>query len=128
MAQLTDDCFAFGGELMPIEAGLALIGERVTPVVETERVKLSEADGRILTEDVAAPLDLPGYDNSAVDGWAVRHADLRPAGETVLPVVMRIAAGDRTPHALAAGQSARIFTGAMMPSGADTVFMQEDVR
>lgn len=128
MAQLSDDCFAFGGELMPIEAGLALIGERVTPVAEIESASLLDADGRILAEDVIAPLALPGYDNSAVDGWAVRHADLNPDGETNLPVVTRIAAGDRSPHAIGKGESARIFTGAMMPEGADTVFMQEDVR
>jgi molybdopterin molybdotransferase len=128
MAQLSDDCFAFGGELMPIEAGLALIGERVVPVTETETVSLIDADGRVLAEDVIAPLSLPGYDNSAVDGWAVRHADLNPDGETILPVVARIAAGDRAPHVIGAGESARIFTGAMMPDGADTVFMQEDVR
>lgn len=128
MAQLSDDCFAFGGELMPIEQGLALIGERVVPVTEVESVKLIDADGRILAQDVVAPVSLPGYDNSAVDGFAVRHADLLSAAETTLPVVMRIAAGDRAPHAIAAGESARIFTGAMMPAGADTVFMQEDVR
>ena len=75
-----------------------------------------------------APLDLPGFDNSAVDGWAVRHADLAPDAETVLPVTARIAAGDRTPHRIGPGESARIFTGAVMPEGADTVFMQEDVR
>jgi molybdopterin molybdotransferase len=128
MAQLSDDCFAFGGELMPIEAGLKLIGERVAPVAEIETVSLIEADGRVLAEDVIAQLALPGFDNSAVDGWAVRHADLNPNGETILPVVTRIAAGDRSPHKIGKSESARIFTGAMMPDGADTVFMQEDVR
>ncbi len=128
MAQLSNDCFAFGGELMPIEAGLALIGERVQPVAEIETVSLFEADGRVLAEDITAPLDLPGFDNSAVDGWAVRHSDLSLEGETVLPVVTRIAAGDRASHEIGPGESARIFTGAVMPAGADTVFMQEDVR
>ncbi len=128
MAQLTDDCFAFGGELMRIEDGLKLIGARVTPVDEIETVALADADGRVLAEDVAAPLDLPGFDNSAVDGWAVRHADLRSDGETALPVTLRITAGDRGAYMLKPGESARIFTGARMPEGADTVFMQEDVR
>lgn len=128
MAQLSDDCFAFGGELLAIEAGLGLISERVTPVAEIESVPLQEADGRVLAEDVIAPVDLPGFDNSAVDGWAVRHAGLSPDAETRLPVVARIAAGDRAPHSIGAGESARIFTGAVMPAGADTVFMQEDVR
>ena len=128
MAQLSNDCFAFGGELMVIEEGLRLISERVTPVAETETVPLAQADGRILAKDIIAPLDLPGFDNSAVDGWAVRHADLKPDGDTVLPVQDRIAAGDRSAHRLAPGTVARIFTGAAMPAGADTVFMQEDVR
>lgn len=128
MAQLTDDCFAFGGELMRIEDGLKLIGARVQPVDGVETVPVTEADGRVLAEDVAAPLDLPGFDNSAVDGWAVRHADLVPDGETRLPVKLRIAAGDRRSYVLHAGESARIFTGARMPDGADTVFMQEDVH
>jgi len=128
VAQLSNDCFAFGGELMVIEEGLRLISERVTPVAETETVPLAQADGRILAENVIAPLDLPGFDNSAVDGWAVRHADLKPDGDTVLPVQGRIAAGDRAAHRLAPGTVARIFTGAAMPADADTVFMQEDVR
>lgn len=128
MAQLTDDCFAFGGELMRIEDGLKLIGARVTPVEGIETVALTAADGRVLAQDIAAPLNLPGFDNSAVDGWAVRHADLKPDGETELPVTLRIVAGDRKIYVLKSGESARIFTGAQMPEGADTVFMQEDVR
>lgn len=128
MAQLTDDCFAFGGDLMSIEAGLALLGERVSVVAGIEVVPVPDADGRVLAGDILAPLNLPGFDNSAVDGWAVRHADLSAGGDTVLPVTSRIAAGDATPHVLGAGESARIFTGARMPHGADTVFMQEDVR
>jgi molybdopterin molybdotransferase len=128
MAQLSNDCFAFGGELMAIEDGLALIGERVSAVAEIETVPLGDAAGRVLAANVIAPVDLPGFDNSAVDGWAVRHADLAKDGDTVLPVTSRIAAGDRAPHAVKPGESARIFTGAVMPQGADTVFMQEDVR
>jgi molybdopterin molybdotransferase len=128
MAQLSDDCFAFGGSLMSIEAGLALLGERVSAIAEAEVVPVAAADGRVLAADLMAPLDLPGFDNSAVDGWAVRHADLNPAGDTVLPVSARITAGDAAQHRLGPGEGARIFTGARMPDGADTVFMQEDVR
>ena len=76
MAQLTDDCFAFGGPLLAIDDVERLIGERVTPVAETEAVALKEARGRVLAADVVAPIDLPPFDNSAVDGYAVRHADL----------------------------------------------------
>jgi molybdopterin molybdotransferase len=129
MAQLSNDCFKPGSNgSMSIEEGLALISERVRTAAEIEVVPLELADGRVLASDLIAPLSLPGYDNSAVDGWAVRHADLHQERETVLPVGVRIAAGDPADHELGKGEAARIFTGARMPRGADTVFMQEDVR
>ncbi len=128
MAQLSDDAFAFGGELMRIEEGLALVADRVPAVTETEIVPLTHADGRVIAEELAAPIDLPAFDNSAVDGYAVAHASLAASGETVLPVSGRIAAGHGAGHAAGEGVAVRIFTGAPMPVGCDTVFMQEDVR
>src|SRR3979490_2138473 len=127
MAQLTDDCFAFSGPLLPVDEVERIIRERVTPVAETETVALSVASGRVLASDVIAPIDLPPFDNSAVDGFAVRHADMG-AGETKLAVIDRLIAGRAAVRALAAGEAIRIFTGAPMPAGADTVFMQEDCR
>jgi molybdopterin molybdotransferase len=127
MAQLTDDCFAFSGPLLPLEAMERLIGERIAPVGETERVTLRGARGRVTAADVKAPVDLPPFDNSAVDGYAVRHADLRADGDTKLAVTGRLTAGRRADVTLKAGEAIRIFTGAAMPAGADTVFMQEDV-
>ena len=128
MAQLTDDCFAFGGPLMSLEDAAALIVGRLPVVAGIETVPLIEADGRIAAEDVAAGIDLPPFDNSAVDGYAVRYADLATDGETVLPVRGRLAAGASAVDVSPAGAAIRIFTGAPMPEGADTVFMQEDVR
>jgi molybdopterin molybdotransferase len=127
MAQLTDDCFAFSGPLMPLEDMERLITERVVPIVDNETVSLSAAPGRVLAVDVMAPADLPPFDNSAVDGYAVRHADLNAGRETVLAVSGRVLAGGRA-AAIEPMQAIRIFTGAPMPAGADTVFMQEDVR
>ncbi|MBV8836820.1 MAG: molybdopterin molybdotransferase MoeA [Alphaproteobacteria bacterium] len=127
MAQLTDDCFAFGGPLLSIENVERLIAERVTPVAETETVALHAARGRVLARDVVAPIDLPPFDNSAVDGYAVRHADLG-SDETTLRIVDRLTAGRAAARTLAPGEAIRIFTGAPMPAGADIVFMQEDVR
>src|SRR5688572_48581 len=127
MAQLTDDCFAFGGPLLAINEVERLIGERVTPVAETETVALKDARGRVLAAGVAAPIDLPPFDNSAVDGYAVRHADLGK-DETRLAIVDRLTAGRAAAQAVGKAQAIRIFTGAPMPAGADTVFMQEDVR
>lgn len=127
MAQVTDDCFAFGNRPMRIEEATALIAERMPVLAGIETVPLHAADGRIAAADVLARHDLPPFANSAVDGYAVRHADLAPAGESVLPVSGRLAAGAAAGAGAIAG-AVRIFTGAPMPPGADTVFMQEDVR
>jgi molybdopterin molybdotransferase len=127
MAQLSDDCFAFGGPLLAIDEVERLINARVSPVTETEMVALKDARGRVLDSDIVAPIDLPPFDNSAVDGYAVRHADLGTQ-ETRLAIADRLTAGRAAARALDAGEAIRIFTGAPMPAGADTVFMQEDVR
>ena len=126
MAQLSDDCFAFGGKLLPVEEAVDLIAARVTPLGAVETVPLIRADGRILARDLIAAIPLPPFTNSAVDGYAVAHADLSDA-DTILRVGGRIEAGSKPP-AHASQTATRIFTGAPMPGGADTVFMQEDVR
>jgi molybdopterin molybdotransferase len=128
MAQLTDDCFAFSGPLLPIDDMERLIVERVSPVQEIESVLLAAARGRVLAADVIAPLDLPPFDNSAVDGYAVRHSDLASDRDTRLTTVGRVTAGTAANKPLGPGEATRIFTGAPMPPGADTVFMQEDVQ
>lgn len=128
MAQLSDDCFAFGGPMMSVDEAVAIIAARVTAVPEVETVALGEADGRILARDLQAPLPLPPFTNSAVDGYAVRGGDLSQAGERAFQIAGRIQAGATANAAIQAGQAVRIFTGAPMPDGADTVFMQEDVR
>ena len=128
MAQLTDDCFAFSGPLLPVAEVERIIRERITPVAEIETVTLKAAGGRVIARDVVAPIALPPFDNSAVDGYAVRHADLDREAETRLAVVERVMAGQAAERTLAAHAAVRIFTGAPMPAGADTVFMQEDVH
>jgi molybdopterin molybdotransferase len=128
MAQLSDDCFAFSGPLLPLDEMERMIRARVMPVAETEDISLAQARGRVVASDVIAPLDLPPFDNSAVDGYAVRHGDLSAEGETRLAVIDRVAAGHAPSGALVEHAAVRIFTGAPMPAGADTVFMQEDCR
>ena len=128
MAQLSDDCFAFGGALLPVEEAGRLMAEHVPPVSEIETVALMEALGRVVAHDVASPIALPPFDNSAVDGFAVRRADIAPDGETRLKIAGRLQAGARATPALGTTEAIRIFTGAPMPEGADTVYMQEDVR
>ena len=128
MAQLSDDCFAFSGPLMPIAEAERIIAERVTPVAGIAHVDLAEALGRVVANNVVAGVDLPPFDNSAVDGYAVRHADLAAGAETRLQVGDRVTAGHAAAEGIVPGQAIRIFTGAPMPAGADTVFMQEDCR
>src|SRR5882724_2587098 len=127
MAQLSDDCFAFGGPMMSVDEAVGIIAARVTPVRETETVALVDADGRVLADDVAAPLPLPPFTNSAVDGYAVAASDIPRGQEQAFPIAGRVQAGAAGPAANP-GHAVRIFTGAPMPQGADTVFMQEDVR
>jgi molybdopterin molybdotransferase len=128
MAQLTDDCFAFNGPLLPVAEAEQLIAARVNPVSGRQSVPLREALGRVLAADIIAPVNLPPFDNSAVDGYAVRGEDIDAAREQRLAIVDRVAAGHAATHAIKFGEAVRIFTGAPMPPGADTVFMQEDCR
>jgi molybdopterin molybdotransferase len=128
MAQLTDDCFAFNGPLLPVAAAELLIAERIAPVDGSESVALIQAQGRVLVGDIVAPISVPSFDNSAVDGYAVRADGLKLDGETRLTIVGRVAAGHAASHGVKSGEAIRIFTGAPMPDGADTVFMQEDCR
>src|ERR1700744_982492 len=127
MAQLSDDCFAFGGPMMSVDDAVGIIAARVTPVRAVETIALAQADGRVLAGEVRAPLPLPPFTNSAVDGYAVASRDLGQT-EQAFPVMGRVQAGASASQAIRPGQAVRIFTGAPMPDGADTVFMQEDVR
>jgi molybdopterin molybdotransferase len=128
MAQLSDDCFAFGGPMMSVDEAVGIIAARVTAVQEVETVDLKHADGRVLAHAISAPLPLPPFTNSAVDGYAVRSGDLPLTEKQAFPVTGRIRAGASAQAPITPGHAMRIFTGAPMPEGADTVFMQEDVR
>ena len=114
--------------MLSVEDAVALLASRLGVVEGSEPVSLVRADGRVLAQDVTAPLPLPPFTNSAVDGYALRGDDLPSSAEKTFPVVDWIQAGTSADHAAAPGRAIRIFTGAPMPAGADTVFMQEDVR
>jgi len=131
MAQLSDDCFAFGGKLIGLDDALKLLLERTGPVTGAETAPLAEALGRVLAADLVSPRDVPPHDNSAVDGYALYFDDLAASGETVLPVAGRAAAGHPLSGPQSRASAVRIFTGAPMPAGEggagpDTVMMQED--
>jgi molybdopterin molybdotransferase len=111
---------------MPVAKARELIASILSPVAAVERVHVRHALGRVLAEDVVSPIAVPGHDNSAMDGYAVRFADLRADRETVLERVGESFAGKPwAGKAVGAGECVRIFTGGVMPSGTDTVVMQE---
>ena len=128
MAQLSDDCFAFGGQLLPLDGALGRLRDVFPPVGDAEVVQLDRAAGRVLAADLVASLDVPGHDNSAVDGYAFLHADLDPGAPTRFRVAGRAAAGHPVEGGRGTGTAVRIFTGAPMPVGFDCVAMQEDCR
>jgi len=128
MAQLSHASFSTGDGPMSVEEAVRLLYERVTPICESEDVALFEAEGRFLADDLIAPLDLPVFDNSAVDGYALRFDDLTPGQQTTLPLGGRVAAGHSLATPAETGKAVRIFTGAPMPEGLDTIFMQEDCK
>jgi molybdopterin molybdotransferase len=128
MAQLSDDCFASNGPMMSVDEAVRLIAARVTAIADIETVALAEADGRILANEILAPLPLPLFTNSAVDGYAVASQELPKVLEQAFLVGGRVQAGAAANAPIEPGHAVRIFTGAPMPDGADTVFMQEDVR
>lgn len=118
------------GHMLDLETAVAKILAAL-PAPEPERVPLAEAAGRILVAPVVSSLDLPPFDNSAMDGYAVRAADVlgaKPEVPVRLRLQARIAAGENFSGELAAGECARVFTGAPVPRGADAVVMQEDTR
>jgi len=135
MAQLKDDCFAFGGDLTPLADALDHMHGKIDVVVEPTRLPIDQALGRVLCDDIISPRNVPPHDNSAVDGYAVYFDDLNDEGETRMPYTGRIAAGHPLTRPAIHGEALRIFTGAPMPvgvdgeqaDGPDTVFMEEDV-
>ena len=112
---------------IPFDDAVAIV-DRIAQArrLPAERTALARAHGRVLARDVVATLAQPPFDNSAMDGFALRHADLAADGETALALVGEQFAGEALGLQVAAGQCARITTGAPMPGGADTVVMKED--
>ena len=113
--------------MLTVEQAREYLLQRTRGIEENERIAVEDALGRIVAADVVAPIDVPGHANSAMDGYAVRAADIPDVGEATLRVTQRIAAGE-VGSVLAAGEAARIFTGAPVPEGADAIAIQEDCR
>ena len=120
--------------MLPVKQAESIILDLVQPLdgqQDTEIVNLDAALGRILAAPVTSKLDFPHWDNSAMDGYAVRFADVQGCDANqpaTLEIVEEIPAGDKPQTAIQSGQAARIFTGAMMPEGADTIVIQENTQ
>ena len=130
-ATLQDIGSCVGGydpKALPVAAARDFLQRLVPRLRAVERLALRSALGRVLAEDIVSPIDVPAQDNSAMDGYALRAADLAVAGETVLDVVGSGFAGGDVATAIGPGQCVRIMTGATMPAGLDTVVPQEFVR
>jgi molybdopterin molybdotransferase len=125
--KLIDDCFAHDERLLRHDEALSMLRKRIASVVDSEIVSTRDAAGRILAEPVSAPRPIPLHDNSAVDGFGFAFASYDAREGVSLPVGGRVAAGHPLGAPVPVGQAVRIFTGAMVPQGVDTVVMQEDV-
>ena len=110
---------------MPVDKARAFIHRFLAPLAATLRVPIRSALGRVLAEDVVSPVDVPAHRNSAMDGWAMRGADLSPQAETTLEEIGASFAGRPYAGKVGPGQCVRIMTGGVVPGGADTVVMQE---
>ncbi|UCF74472.1 MAG: molybdopterin molybdotransferase MoeA, partial [Betaproteobacteria bacterium] len=113
---------------MPVAKAREVIARFLDPVSAVERVHVRAGLGRVLAEDITSPLNVPAHDNSAMDGYAVRFSDLKPAGETTLKVAGNAFAGAPFAGAMQPGECVRIMTGGVIPAGADTIVMQEHVK
>ncbi len=110
---------------MPVPKARELIARFLSPIGTMERVSVRTALGRVLAADVISPVDVPSNDNSAMDGYALRHADLKADGKATLKVTGSSFAGAPFKGSVGAGEAVRIMTGGVVPPGADTIVMQE---
>lgn len=128
MTGLPGDCFAYGGHRIAVAEALALLEAGTAPVVGIESVALEAATGRCLARPLVSPRDVPAFDNAAVDGYAFAASEAsRREGARLRLLPGRAAAGHPYAGTLPAGTALRVLTGAMMPKGADTVALQEEV-
>jgi molybdopterin molybdotransferase len=121
-------CDDYDPNSLTVEQALQRIDQDLQPIDGEEQLPIRSALGRILADNVLSQINVPPYDNSAMDGYAVRWADLPTEGQAQLTLVGTSFAGQPYAQTIQAGQCARIFTGAVIPAGTDTVIMQEHVE
>ncbi|HEX9172639.1 MAG TPA: gephyrin-like molybdotransferase Glp [Telluria sp.] len=127
LADVVSCLAAYDPDALPVRDAQRIIREFVTPVNSTEQVALRAALGRVLARDVISPISVPAHDNSAMDGFALRGADLRADAPTTLTVVDTVFAGRPSDVVPGPGECVRIMTGGVMPAGCDSVVPQEFV-
>ncbi|CAD5922983.1 Molybdopterin molybdenumtransferase [Planktothrix agardhii] len=120
--------------MLPVEQVESIILSLVQPLdaeIDQEKVAITQVSGRILTKSVVSSLDFPHWDNSAMDGYAVRYQDVEDASidhPKLLEIIEEIPAGSTPKSTIKMGQAARIFTGSCIPNGADIIVIQEDTK
>ena len=127
LAEVTSCLSGYDPDALPVRDAQRIIGQFIAPVEGVENVALLSALDRVLAADIISPISVPAHDNSAMDGYALRGADLRADGQTVLQVTGTVFAGGPGQTAPGPGQCVRIMTGGVMPAGCDSVIPQEHV-
>ncbi|MCH7954467.1 MAG: hypothetical protein IIC40_01865, partial [Candidatus Marinimicrobia bacterium] len=119
------------GKLMPFEEALKLAMEAVKPIGRKEKLKLGEALGRVISEELISPMNVPGYTRASMDGYAFNSADTSTASEeskVSLRIKAEVFAGETDIPVLSSGETFKIATGGMIPEGADAVIPFEDIE
>jgi len=127
LQQVTSCLSAYDPEALPVRDAQRIIADFITPIDGVEQVALLAALERVLAADIVSPISVPAHDNSAMDGYALRGADLAGDAPTTLAVIGTVYAGRPSSAIPAAGQCVRIMTGGVMPAGCDSVIPQEHV-
>jgi len=128
LKQLVSCMDGYDPDALPVDQARAAIRSFIAPIAANERVAVRASLGRVLGEDIVSPVDVPGHDNAAMDGWAVRGSDLQPDDETALREIGAAYAGRKFEGEVRPGECVRVMTGAVMPGGTDTVVIQEVCR
>ena len=126
--KLTDDCFVLDKDRLPHHEALEILRARVKQVTATEQVPLAEATGRFLAEPIIAPRPIPAHNNAAVDGYVFASSAYNSEKGTSFRIAGEATAGHPFQGSAPGDGTIRIFTGAVIPPGLDTIAMQEDVR
>ena len=127
LSEIVSCISGYDPDALPVESARQIIREFIAPIEEIETIDLPSALGRVLATDIVSPIDVPAHDNSAMDGYAFRSADLQPEA-TALRIIGSAYAGKIFDGAVASGECVQVMTGAVIPNGCDTVVPQELVE